>query len=195
MATLGVGGSDFSVLNPKDRLKATSEQLIRQMHQDLDRLLAEASVQEVNQQKLGKIFEDSKSILACSPTRWPVMGPITSSFGYRTSPFGRQREFHRGLDIKANVGASVRAPAEGVVTSVEWNAGYGRIVSINHGYGLVTRYAHVGKSYVSPGQRVRTGDRIAAVGMTGRTTGPHLHYEVILNGIPINPVRFLAAKE
>lgn len=190
----GVGGSDTSS-QPMAALRGNTEQLIRQMHRDLDRLLSEASVQELSQHELGKIFEDSKSIIASTPDAWPLKGDVTSMFGYRSSPFGHRREFHRGLDIAASVGTPIVAPADGIVIATEWNSGYGLIMTVNHGYGLVSRYAHVSQCYVESGQRVRRGERIAAVGMTGRTTGPHLHYELIQNGIPINPMRFLASKD
>lgn len=192
---LGTGGSESEVSGPKNRLQAGTEDLIRQMHRDVERLLAEASVQELSQQELAKILEDSRSIMASAPTVWPVSGSLTSGFGYRSSPFTGRAEFHRGIDIVAPVGAPIKAPAEGIVLSIEWSSGYGWILSINHGYGVVTRYAHLAQAYVEPGQRVRRGQRIAAVGRSGRTTGTHLHYEIILNGIPINPMRFLAAKD
>jgi len=192
---LGTGGSDSEVSGPKNRLQSGSEDLIRQMHRDVERLLAEASVQELSQQELGKIFEDSKSIMASTPTVWPVNGSVTSGFGYRSSPFTGRAEFHRGIDIVAPVGTPIKVPAEGLVLSTEWSSGYGLILSINHGYGVVTRYAHLAQVEVELGQRVRRGQRIATVGRSGRTTGAHLHYEIILNGIPINPMRFLASKD
>jgi len=192
---LGTGGSESEVSGPKNRLQSGSEDLIRQMHRDVERLLAEASVHELSQQELGKIFEDSKSIMASTPTVWPISGNITSGFGYRSSPFTGRAEFHRGIDIVAPVGTPIKVPAEGLVLSTEWSSGYGLILSINHGYGVVTRYAHLAQVEVEPGQRVRRGQRVATVGRSGRTTGAHLHYEIILNGIPINPMRFLASKD
>ncbi len=195
MGEVGVGGSEGEALSPLSALKSNSDALIRQMHRDLDRLLAEASLRELSQQELGKLFEDTKSIIASTPDGWPLKGNLTSGFGYRSSPFGGSREFHRGIDISAPSGSPIVAPADGMVVSTDWHSGYGLIMVINHGYGVVSRYAHLSQAYVEPGQRVRRGERVAAVGMTGRTTGPHLHYEIILNGIPVNPMRFLAAKE
>lgn len=194
---LAVGGSESEATRPKASLKANSVQLIRQMHRELDLLLAEASFHEQSQQELGKFFEDSKSILASTPNNWPIKGPFTSYFGYRPSPFGgRGRvEFHRGLDIGAPTGTPIVTPADGIVLSTMWNSGYGLIMTINHGYGVVTRYAHLSKTYVEPGQAVRRGEPVAAVGRSGRTTGSHLHYEVILKGIPVNPMRFLTARK
>ena len=193
-AASGVGGSDSSLEKPKNALKLTTEEMVRRMHSDIDRLLAETTVQELNQQQLGRLLQDTSSILACTPEAWPLNGALTSYFGYRPSPFGGRKEFHRGLDIKGPTGAPIKAPADGVVVDVEWNSGYGTILTINHGYGLVTRYAHLSQAYVEPGQRVERGELICAVGASGRVTGPHLHYEVIMNGIPVNPMRFLAKK-
>ncbi|MBU2549637.1 MAG: M23 family metallopeptidase [Proteobacteria bacterium] len=191
----GQGGSDSESTGPGPGLKATTAELVRQMHRDLDRLLSEASIHEQNQQKLGSYFEDSKSIMASTPDCWPVQGTLTSTFGYRSSPFGRQTEFHRGIDLSAPTGTPIIAPADGLVVSSEWNSGYGLILAINHGYGIVTRYAHLSQCYVEPGQFVRRGQRVASVGRSGRTTGAHLHYEVILKGIPVNPARFLTARK
>jgi murein DD-endopeptidase MepM/ murein hydrolase activator NlpD len=191
-AAIGVGGSEGQSGRERRDLKADADQLIRRMHKDLDRLLAEAGLREQRQHQLGKLYEDSKSIMASTPDDWPLNGPLTSYFGYRKSPFGSRSEFHRGLDISAPSGTAINAPAEGIVVSTEWNSGYGLILTVNHGYGIVTRYAHLSQCYVEQGQRISRGERIAAVGASGRVTGPHLHYEVILNGIPVNPMRYLA---
>ena len=191
---LALGGSDDGY-GPSTNVKSKTAELVRGMHRDLDRLLAETSVLEVSQARHGEALEDSKSIMASSPVYWPLYGKMTSTFGYRDWPFGARGEFHRGIDIQAPIGTPILAPADGVVVSVDWNSGYGQILAVNHGYGILTRYAHLTQSYVEPGQYVRRGQRIAAVGATGRVTGPHLHYEVILNGIPVNPMRFLAAKK
>ncbi|MDY6850836.1 MAG: M23 family metallopeptidase [Thermodesulfobacteriota bacterium] len=189
----GLGGSESEASRPMAVLKGNAEDLIRRMHRDLERLLAEAGVRERSQQEIGKALEDSKSIIDSTPDSRPLNGRITSRFGYRTSPFSSRTEFHRGIDISAPMGSPIVAPADGIVVSTDWNSGYGLILTINHGYGVVTRYAHISQSYVKPGRRVRRGERVAAVGVTGRTTGPHLHYEVIQNGIPVNPMPFLTA--
>ena len=190
----GIGGSDKEETKPKAGLEASTANLIRRMHHDLDRLLGSTSLVEVRQHELGKYFQDSKSIIAATPTDWPVRGQISSYFGYRSSPFDKQKEFHRGLDIRGPVGKVIVAPADGVVVSYKRSSGYGNILTVNHGYGMVTRYAHLSDCFVESGQHVRRGERIAAVGATGRVTGPHLHYETILNGVPVNPMRFIAEK-
>ncbi|MFH1137201.1 MAG: M23 family metallopeptidase [Pseudomonadota bacterium] len=192
----GLGGSDSQAVSPRTALKTDSRRLIRRMHLELEQLLDEADQREQSQQELGRFLEDARSIIASTPDILPLEGEITSFFGYRTSPFGgRSTEFHRGLDIVSGVGTPIVAPADGIVLASEWNSGYGLILTINHGYGVVTRYAHLAKVYVEPGDTVEKGRKICATGMSGRTTGPHLHYETIFNGVPVNPLRFLADRE
>ncbi|RJR51305.1 MAG: M23 family metallopeptidase [Desulfobacteraceae bacterium] len=119
---------------------------------------------------------------------WPVSGDFTSGFGIRKSPFTGRKEFHEGIDIAAGRGTPIFAPAEGIVESVGRLRGYGLQVSIEHGHGLVTSYSHLKKILVKAGQKVRKGQKIALVGNTGRSSGPHLHYEVRLNGVPLDPL-------
>jgi len=127
----------------------------------------------------------------CTPSIWPARGWVSSGFGYRLSPFTKEKELHRGLDICSRKGSPILAPADGVVTAIEYDPGYGKTVTINHGYGLNTLYAHLEKVLVKKGQVVRRHQEIAQVGDSGRTTGAHLHYEVHLNGVPVNPVRYI----
>jgi murein DD-endopeptidase MepM/ murein hydrolase activator NlpD len=138
-----------------------------------------------------RLLDRQKSILASTPSVWPARGWVSSGFGYRLSPFTNEKELHRGLDICARKGAPVIAPADGVVSYVELDPGYGRTVIINHGYGLNTMYAHLDKVHVKKGQAVRRHQEIAQVGDSGRTTGAHLHYEIQLNGLPVNPLRYI----
>ena len=195
-AALGVGGSEASSQIPHMNLKAGARQLIRRMHVELEQLLNETGRREQSQQELGRYLEDARSIMASTRTPFPLNGDITSFYGYRTSPFGGQStEFHRGIDITSGVGTPVKAPADGIVLASEYNSGYGLILTINHGYGVVTRYAHLAKVYVEPGDIVKKGQKVCATGMSGRTTGPHLHYETIFNGVPVNPLRFLSFRE
>ena len=193
VSNVSLGGSDSSVTEPQANIRSDVKTMVRQMHRSLDRLLAEAGTEELSQQELANFLEDTKSIVASTPTDWPLKGKISSYFGYRKSPFGGSSEFHRGLDICAPHGTPIVCPADGIVVETEWNSGYGLILSINHGYGVVTRYAHLSEAFVKPGQRVTRGQKIAAVGSSGRVTGPHLHYEAIVNGVPVNPMRYLTA--
>jgi murein DD-endopeptidase MepM/ murein hydrolase activator NlpD len=129
--------------------------------------------------------------LAFTPTLAPTVGVLTGGFGPRNDPFTGQREFHPGLDISTATGNRIFAPASGVVVRVGWEKGYGRVVQIAHGFGYLTLYGHLEAARVSEGQRVNRGDLIALVGSTGRSTGPHLHYEVHLDGRAVNPLDFV----
>lgn len=115
----------------------------------------------------------------------------SSSYGWRIDPFNGKEAFHEGLDFSANTGAAIRAAADGIVSSAERTSDYGNIVKINHGSGLETRYAHASKLLVKAGERVIKGQIVAHVGSTGRSTGPHLHYEIRLNGDPLDPRQYL----
>lgn len=129
-----------------------------------------------------------RSRLESTPSSWPVYGPIVSSFGYRRYPW---RGMHTGIDITASFGYPVRTTASGVVTFTGWRTGYGKVVEVDHGRGFSTLYAHNSRWAVEVGQKVKRGQIVAYVGMTGYTTGPHCHYEIRRNGTPINPVAFL----
>jgi murein DD-endopeptidase MepM/ murein hydrolase activator NlpD len=126
------------------------------------------------------------------PTLAPIVeGWHSSNFGYRIDPFNGMKSFHEGIDFPANAGASIVAAASGKVVYSGYDAQYGKMVEIDHGNGLLTRYAHASHVFVSDGDLVVRGQRLASVGSTGRSTGPHLHFEVRLNGVPQNPARFL----
>jgi murein DD-endopeptidase MepM/ murein hydrolase activator NlpD len=118
---------------------------------------------------------------------WPVTGTITSPFGWRSNPFGGSPEFHQGLDIAAPSGTTVTAAAGGTVIMAQWYGGYGNYILIDHGGGYSTGYGHLSAIYVSTGQNVQRGQAIGAVGSTGQSTGPHLHFEVRIAGKPVDP--------
>ncbi len=126
-----------------------------------------------------------------APNLWPVEGPITGSFGERIDPFNGEGAFHSGIDIGALYGQPIVAPAEGVVEFADLMGGYGRAVILDHGHGITTRYGHLKSFTVFPGQHVHRGDTIGYVGDSGRSTGPHLHYEVRINDVPVNPHKYL----
>jgi len=144
-----------------------------------------------------EIEKQLRAILATSnhsfiPSIWAHMGKINNEFGFRRNPFGgRTYEFHAGMDIDGERGDEVIAPANGVVTEAGWKGGYGNMVEVDHGNGLKTRYGHLSKIDVNVGDSITRGQIMAFVGSTGRSTGPHLHYELRLNDRPINPRRFL----
>src|SRR5208283_4340931 len=129
--------------------------------------------------------------IANAPTIWPVMGPITGPFGARTDPFNGEGAFHSGVDISCAYGQAILAPADGVVTYAGFYSGYGRLIEIDHGNGIDTRYGHLSGFAVTDGQSVRKGEVIGYVGMSGRSTGAHLHYEVRIHDTPVNPHKYL----
>jgi murein DD-endopeptidase MepM/ murein hydrolase activator NlpD len=135
--------------------------------------------------------ERRQALAAATPTIWPVHGWLNDSFGRRSDPFTGQAGFHNGLDISTDKGQAVYATANGSVKSAEWSGAYGKMVEIDHGFGLVTRYAHLHGFNVKPGQQVRRGEVVGFAGSTGRATGDHVHYEVLANGRTLNPLRFL----
>jgi len=126
-----------------------------------------------------------------APSLWPVEGPVTGSFGERIDPFNGEGAFHSGVDISAAYGQPVIAPADGVVEFADFMGGYGRAIILDHGRGITTRYGHLASFAVINGQHVRRGDTIGFVGLSGRSTGPHLHYEVRINDTPVNPYKYL----
>jgi murein DD-endopeptidase MepM/ murein hydrolase activator NlpD len=126
-----------------------------------------------------------------TPSIWPVMGHITDSFGERLDPFSGEGAFHRGVDVASDYGAPVHATADGVITVAENHSGYGRVVVIEHGFGITTWYAHLSSFSAVPGSRVKRGEVIGYTGISGRSTGPHVHYEVRMNNAPVNPWRYM----
>jgi murein DD-endopeptidase MepM/ murein hydrolase activator NlpD len=127
------------------------------------------------------------------PSIWPVRGQITAGFGERMDPLSGEGAFHAGVDISASSGTDVESAADGMVLAAGPDAGYGNAILIDHGYGITTMYCHLSKIYVVVGQEVKRGQIIGAVGMTGRATGPHLHYEVHIQETPVNPAKYLPA--
>ena len=135
---------------------------------------------------------EKKLMSSMVPTAAPIGGAVGSGFGFRIDPFTGRPALHTGLDFPADAGTSILAAASGIVRSAEEHPQYGRLLEIDHGTGLVTRYAHTSKFLVHVGDLVRRGQPVALVGNTGRSTGPHLHFEVLVDGVPQNPARFLA---
>jgi hypothetical protein len=128
-----------------------------------------------------------------TPSSWPVLGHITDSFGERLDPFSGEGAFHTGVDVASDYGAPVHATADGIITIAENHAGYGRLVVIDHGFGITTWYAHLSSFSAVPGARVKRGEVVGYTGISGRSTGPHVHYEVRMNNAPINPWRYMRA--
>jgi len=130
-------------------------------------------------------------ILSSTPSIAPVRGILTDGFGGRSDPFTGEPGNHGGVDISSANGQAVRTPADGVVVKAQWENGYGNVVYVSHGYGYSTRYGHLSRYNARPGQRVKRGDVVGFVGSTGRSTGPHLHYEVRVNNNPVNPLAYI----
>jgi murein DD-endopeptidase MepM/ murein hydrolase activator NlpD len=137
--------------------------------------------------------ENEQALARATPSIWPIAGWLSSAYGKRTDPFkSEDADFHPGLDIAADRGTPIHATADGAVETAGYNGNYGLSVLIEHGYGIGTRFGHMSSLAVKPGQKVRRGDVIGYVGSTGHATGPHLHYEILFNGRPINPLGLLA---
>lgn len=138
-----------------------------------------------------EILYDKKAFLSALPTRQPASGYFTSGFGVRNSPYGDRIKMHEGLDIANRPGTVIRAPADGEVTFADSKGGYGLTMIINHGYGIETWYGHLRKFVASRGDKVKRGNRIALLGNSGRSTGPHVHYEVRVHGYPVDPRSYI----
>ncbi|MFN7729850.1 MAG: M23 family metallopeptidase [Bdellovibrio sp.] len=157
----------------------------------IDKALRESSLREQSVLDLWESLSERQSLLTSTPNIRPARGWFTSRFGYRVSPFTGRAALHAGLDIAAAPGSPIYAPADGIVTYAGYDESYGKMVTIDHGYGVTTRYGHCAQVYVQVGQKVARYDVIASVGNTGRSTGPHLHYEVRVNGVPRNPALYI----
>lgn len=167
------------------------ELLTRKIHAFLDTLHSSVLLEEVHQQELIKAMRAQQGILAATPSIWPTKGKLTSRFGWRIAPTTGASTFHKGIDIGKNNGAPIVAPADGTVTFAGRQSGYGNCVEIRHANGITTMYAHMKSYTVTRGQKVKRSDVIGYVGSTGRSTGPHLHYEVRVNGVPVDPMKYI----
>ena len=155
--------------------------VLRNLLGSLESGLASVKSRVEHQQALGR----------ATPSGWPLIGWLTSTFGTRRDPFTGLNDFHTGLDISANHGTPIKATADAVVESVGYQGNYGNAIVLSHGYGIGTRYGHLSQFAVRQGQKVMRGEVIGYVGATGRATSSHLHYEILINGQPINPLRLL----
>lgn len=188
---LGIGGPVSEEKRLHSLLENDDKAMITGVGRQVDRLMEEASSREQSFAALLAFLKERKSLLAATPSVWPVVGWVTSEFGWRTSPFGNDREFHKGLDIATKYGRVIQAPADGVISEVSYHQDVGQMIQIDHGHGVATFYGHLSKAIVRVGATVRRGDRIGFVGNSGRSTGAHLHYAVLLKGIPVNPRKYL----
>ncbi|MFO7816240.1 MAG: M23 family metallopeptidase [Thermodesulfobacteriota bacterium] len=186
-----LGGPEIEDISEAFLSSHRQELLARKMHNFLDELSTDAKLEEMRQRELMDHLKNKKQVLASTPSIWPTQGWISSDFGYRDSPFTGRREFHKGLDISGPSGTPIYAPANAEVVFCGKDGGYGICVVLDHGHGLKTRYGHLSRYSVEPGQQVERGQLLGYIGNTGRSTGPHLHYEVRNNGVPVNPMRYI----
>lgn len=188
---IGVGGSEPMMLASNSYVNEPVKDMVRSMHQSLDVLNEDIITGDQVKHKLFQYLEDQKVLLSSTPSIWPTKGWLSSRFGYRISPFTQRKEMHKGLDISTRLNTPIVAPADGIIIKTGWNGSFGKMISIRHGNGYITKYAHLNKILVKKGQAVKRGDKLGLVGQTGRSTGPHLHYEVHLKGVPVNPLRYI----
>lgn len=184
---LGIGGPTDPTT--KDVTPSTAAAL--DVTTDVDKLLRVSEFERERYHEVYQLLQDKRDILNHTPSIMPTKGYLSSGYGYRVDPFTGLREFHPGLDISNHRGTPIYATADGKVVSVRTNGGLGKMVSIDHGNGLKTRYGHLSEYKVKVGQRVKRGEVIALMGATGNVTGPHLHYEVIKNGKHVNPYGYI----
>jgi murein DD-endopeptidase MepM/ murein hydrolase activator NlpD len=176
----GVGG----VPAAESKAPTIEPSALREMDRSLSDLTARSD-------KLARFYEDQSVLLSSTPSIWPVRGYLSASFGNRIDPFTGQRDFHAGIDISTPLGTRIHAPADGVVIAVGVKGAYGNAVTVDHGFGIVTQYGHMASFNVKRGQRLRRGDVIGFVGSTGRSTAPHLHYEVWVRDQAQNPIHYI----
>jgi murein DD-endopeptidase MepM/ murein hydrolase activator NlpD len=186
---VGVGGPEPEIL---ERDITTADRIFSEMESDLARLVRQSELQKSSYDEIITILEEETRIRDCTPSIRPLKGGFLSSrFGRRMDPFTGRLSYHRGVDYFARTGTPVMSTAEGVITMAKKNGSFGLTVEVNHGNGFKTRYAHLSKIFVKRGQRVKRGETIGAVGNSGRSTGPHLHYEVRFRKQHRDPLQFI----
>lgn len=175
-----------------DKTKVTASSVLAQEAQEAVQALKDSiPLREESLQEIQSLLEEKNQELSAIPSIWPTSGKISSGFGMRKDPFTYRPEFHTGLDIANRAGTPVYATADGRVVYAKYDGGYGRSILINHGNGIATLYGHLSRYTVEPGTNVKKGTLIGYMGSTGRATGPHLHYEVLVNGKQIDPYKYL----
>lgn len=190
-AVLAQGGGDAETRNAlRDAVAQGTGRVLDRATGDLTTLAQEIAFREQSLRELQTQLDKKTAVLAATPTILPIKGLVTAAYGYRKSPFTGKREFHEGMDIAAPIGTPVVATADGIVRFAGPAATYGNVVFLDHGHGFATAYAHNSTIRVRARQRVSRGEIIAYVGNTGRTTGPHVHYEVHLEGVASNPMKY-----
>lgn len=188
--SMGIGGSN--VRKRSTNLSIYNAKVIENLYESIDVLKGQAKLREMSIRELEHKISQNFELWRHIPSISPVPGAeISSGFGYRVDPFEKDVRMHEGVDFNTSLGTPVYATGDGIVVFADWNMGYGYVVDIDHGYGFVTRYAHLSKILVKEGEAVKRGQIIARVGGTGRAICPHLHYEVIVAGIKVNPLNYI----
>jgi murein DD-endopeptidase MepM/ murein hydrolase activator NlpD len=176
-------------------LQEKNDQLMDKINNNLKLTNQQAAQEEASFKEISVFLDKQHSILSATPSIWPVKGWITSGFGRRASPLTGEPGRHMGVDIANEVNTPIRVTADGIVTYAGWETGYGRMVAVEHGYGYSTRYGHCSRVDVKVGDEVKRGQIIAYIGSTGRSTGSHVHYEVRIHGMPVDPEKYLPKTE
>jgi murein DD-endopeptidase MepM/ murein hydrolase activator NlpD len=186
---MGVGGytRDYGT----DKLSSRTSENLDDISQTLDNLLARAQLQKESFDAILTYLEEKTYLQNHTPSIIPVQGWLMRGYGYHTDPFTQKVKMHEGLDIAAPIGTPIVAPSDGTVKFTGEKSGYGLMLEIDHGYGFSTIYAHCQRIKVNQGDKVARGDTIAYVGNTGKSTGPHLHYEVHVSQTPANPIDYI----
>lgn len=187
---MGMGGASLESVD-FPTVKDKRGELVEKMHAELTQIDASVNVQEKSFIELQSYLSEQSSMLASTPSVWPSRGWVSSGFGKRASPFTGLSERHTGIDIANRMGTAVLASADGLVVYSAGNGSLGKTVRLKHGYGLKTSYGHMSKILVKKGERVKRGQKLGEMGNTGRSTGPHLHYDVTLNGVHVNPFNYI----
>ena len=188
---MGTGGPEAEQPAMSMLLPSEEADQVKLVANKLNQIDLSLDAQETSMEELDSYLKENQSLLLATPSIWPVRGWVTSEFGVRMSPLDGNYGVHQGIDIASPPGTLIRSSANGTVSFARWAHGYGNLVVITHGYGLSTKYGHCSEILVREGQRVKRGQVIATVGSTGRASGPHLHYEVLVYGVPVNPRKYL----
>jgi murein DD-endopeptidase MepM/ murein hydrolase activator NlpD len=185
------GPEDQEPPDPQSASLELDERVLARTRAGVRRLAIRATTQSISFEDVIEGLEGKRHRLASSPSIWPTQGWVTSGYGYRASPFTGRRTFHAGLDIASDLGTAIVAPARGRVIFAGRKGPLGKTIVIDHGFGLRTSYGHTAEFYVKRGQEIERGQRIASVGSTGRSTGPHVHYTVEVRGRSVNPSNYI----
>lgn len=188
--SLGVGGTDWHSEQP-EMVRPELGNRLALIGERIETLKRQSRFEQESFEEIVTSLKDRQKLLAHTPSILPARGFLTSYYGWRRHPLVKRKEFHRGLDIANLVGTPIVAPADGRVSFAGWKKGFGKFLEIDHGYGYITRYGHLKSILVRVGDRVFRGQTIGQLGTSGKTTGPHVHYEILVNGKHTNPKRYV----